>query len=48
MLIITGTGERVAEAWDGGDPSVAPLLHVQYTIDGGSEGSQSPGSRTSN
>ena len=30
-VIITGNGERVAESYDG-DPSGAPLLHVEYTI----------------
>ena len=29
-LIITGTGERAAESFDG-DPSAAPLLHVEYS-----------------
>jgi hypothetical protein len=29
-LIITGTGHRTAWAWDG-DPSQAPLLHVEYS-----------------
>ena len=29
-IIITGTGERVAEAFDG-DPNAAPLLHVEFT-----------------
>jgi hypothetical protein len=28
-IIITGSGRRVAEAYDG-DPSAAPLLHVEY------------------
>ncbi|MCL7420197.1 MAG: Ig-like domain-containing protein [Methylobacter sp.] len=31
-VIITGNGERVAEAFDG-VPSAAPLLHVEYTAD---------------
>ncbi len=31
-IIITGLGNRVAEAYDG-DPSGAPLLHVEYTTD---------------
>jgi hypothetical protein len=30
VIIITGTGERVAEAYDG-KPGRAPLLHVEYT-----------------
>jgi hypothetical protein len=30
-IIITGSGERVAESYDG-DPNGAPLLHVKYTI----------------
>lgn len=30
-VIITGTGERVAESFNG-DPSGAPLLYVEYTI----------------
>jgi hypothetical protein len=29
VLIITGTGERVAESYDG-NSSGAPLLHVEY------------------
>ena len=29
VFIITGTGERTAEAWDG-DSSKAPLLHVEW------------------
>jgi hypothetical protein len=28
-IIITGTGHRVAEAYDG-VPAAAPLLHIQY------------------
>jgi hypothetical protein len=32
VLLITGTGERVAEAVDG-DVAGAPLLHVTYTVD---------------
>jgi len=36
VIIITGTGERTAESYDG-DSTGAPLLHVEYTItaDGG-------------
>jgi hypothetical protein len=30
VVIITGTGERVAEAYDG-DSAGAPLLHVEYS-----------------
>ena len=30
VLIITGTGERVAESYDG-NPAAAPLLHVEFT-----------------
>ncbi|MGD8953956.1 MAG: MopE-related protein [Desulfobacterales bacterium] len=33
VLIITGTGERVAESYDG-DPAAAPLLHVEFTPGG--------------
>jgi hypothetical protein len=29
VLLITGTGERVAEAYDG-EVAKAPLLHVEY------------------
>jgi hypothetical protein len=32
-IIITGTGERVAEAYDGAS-SAAPLLHVEYATGG--------------
>jgi len=32
VLIITGTGHRTAEAYNG-LPAAAPLLHVEYTID---------------
>ena len=31
VIIITGTGERVAESYDG-DPAGAPLLYVEYTM----------------
>ncbi len=31
VIIITGTGERVAESYNG-DPSGAPLLHVEYSL----------------
>jgi hypothetical protein len=31
VIIITGTGERVAESYDG-DSSAAPLLHVDYSL----------------
>jgi len=30
VLIITGSGKRVAEAYDGA-PAAAPVLHVEYT-----------------
>jgi hypothetical protein len=30
-LVITGTGRRVAESYDG-TPTAAPLLHIEYTI----------------
>ncbi len=32
VLLITGTGERVAESFDG-DFAGAPLLHVTFTVD---------------
>ncbi|PSW03729.1 metallophosphoesterase [Photobacterium lipolyticum] len=35
VIIVTGTGERVAEAFDG-VPGAAPLLHVEYTGAGNS------------
>ncbi len=31
VIIITGTGSRVAEAFDG-VPAAAPLLHIEYSI----------------
>jgi len=34
VLIISGTGERVAEAWDG-DRAGAPLLHLEYRMGAG-------------
>lgn len=34
VIIITGTGEWVAESYNG-DPRGAPLLHVEYTTEGG-------------
>lgn len=40
VLILTGTGERTAEAYEGSSSS-APLLHVEYSI-GGSQANQSP------
>lgn len=40
-LIVTGTGERVAEAREGGVAS-APLLHVEYTTSGGGPTNQAP------
>ncbi len=33
VLLISGSGERVAESYDG-KASAAPLLHVEYTTDG--------------
>ena len=33
VLIITGSGRRVAEAWDS-NPAAAPLLHVEWTTGG--------------
>ncbi|MEO1053284.1 MAG: Ig-like domain-containing protein [Bacteroidota bacterium] len=33
VIIITGTGERTAEAYDG-TSSQAPLLHIEYTVGG--------------
>ena len=32
VILITGTGDRVAESFDG-DAAGAPLLHVEYTVD---------------
>jgi hypothetical protein len=32
VIIITGTGERTAESFNG-NPNAAPLLHVEYTTD---------------
>jgi hypothetical protein len=32
VILITGTGDRVAESFDGDDAG-APLLHVEYTVD---------------
>jgi hypothetical protein len=33
VLLVTGTGSRVAESFDG-TPNAAPLLHVEYSTDG--------------
>ncbi|MGH3136697.1 MAG: PKD domain-containing protein, partial [Gaiellaceae bacterium] len=33
VLVITGSGRRVAEAWDS-NPAAAPLLHVEWTTGG--------------
>jgi hypothetical protein len=33
VIIVTGSGERVAESYEG-DPAGAPLLHVVYTTGG--------------
>ncbi len=41
VLIITGTGERTAEAYDGTSSS-APLLHVEYSVGGGATSNQAP------
>ena len=35
-LIITGTGQRTAESYDG-EPAAAPLLHVEYILEENSE-----------
>lgn len=40
-LIIEGTGERTAEAYDGTSSS-APLLHIEYTVGGGSTPNEAP------
>jgi len=34
VVIISGTGERVAESYEG-DSAGAPLLHVEYTTSSG-------------
>jgi PKD repeat protein len=34
VFIISGSGTRTAESYDG-EPTAAPLLHVEYTTDGG-------------
>ena len=31
VLLVTGTGERIAESFDGGAPR-APVLHIEYTV----------------
>lgn len=41
VLIITGTGQRTAEAYDG-VPEAAPLLHVEYHGGGGGTSNQPP------
>jgi hypothetical protein len=33
-VIISGTGERTAESFDGSQSAAAPLLHVEYTVPG--------------
>jgi hypothetical protein len=33
VIIVTGSGERVAESYNG-DPDGAPLLHVEYSTGG--------------
>ncbi|HEU0246268.1 MAG TPA: SdiA-regulated domain-containing protein, partial [Gaiellaceae bacterium] len=42
VLIITGSGRRVAEAWDS-NPDAAPLLHVEWTTGGNQPPSVSAG-----
>jgi hypothetical protein len=32
LILISGSGDRVAESFDG-DAAGAPLLHVEYTVD---------------
>ncbi len=34
VIIISGTGERTAESFDGSQSAAAPLLHVEYTVPG--------------
>ncbi len=48
VLIISGTGERTAESYDG-EPTGAPLLRIEYTSDsdGGSDTSDPPPPSTS-
>ncbi|HSF61849.1 MAG TPA: PKD domain-containing protein, partial [Gaiellaceae bacterium] len=43
VLIITGSGRRVAEAWDS-NPAAAPLLHVEWTTGGNQPPSVNAGS----
>jgi hypothetical protein len=45
VVIITGTGKRVAESYDG-SPGGAPLLHVEYVV-GGADSSTSTSTSTS-
>jgi len=35
VIIITGTGERTAESFDGNQSQASPLLHVEYAASGG-------------
>ena len=42
VLVITGSGRRVAEAWDS-NPAAAPLLHVEWTTGGNQPPSVSAG-----
>jgi hypothetical protein len=32
LILISGSGDRVAESFDG-DAAAAPLLHVEYTVE---------------
>ncbi len=34
VFIISGSGERVAESFNGGGLSASPLLHIEYTLNG--------------
>jgi len=43
VLVITGSGQRSAEAWDS-NPAAAPLLHVEWTTGGNQPPSVSAGS----
>ncbi len=42
VLMVRGTGKRVAESYNG-LPAGAPLLHVEYTTGGGGPENQAPG-----
>ncbi|BDD05217.1 hypothetical protein AUTU_27000 [Aureibacter tunicatorum] len=41
VVVVTGTGERTAEAYDGSS-SNAPLLHIEYTVGGSSNPDPDP------